>query len=1347
MPPNPGPTDLLPILARRAEIEDAIRRHRVVVICGETGSGKTTQLPQICLALANPTARGIIAHTQPRRLAARAVATRIAEELNTPLGELVGVKVRFQDQTGPRTRIKLLTDGMLLAELGSDPELRRYSTIIIDEAHERSLNIDFLLGYLRRLVAPGGPRPDLTIIITSATIDPKRFSDHFGGPSVAPVIEVSGRTYPVEVRYRPTQDDPRPASTSSAVATSLPVTDAAFDISTLDFNAIADAVDELCSPRLPEGDVLVFLPGEREIRLAADTLRRRGAADDADILPLFSRLSNQEQDRIFHPGGRRRVILATNVAETSLTVPGIRYVVDTGVARLSRYDPARKIQKLPVEWISRASAQQRSGRCGRVAAGVCIRLYSESAFTARPMFTAPEIRRTNLAGVILQMKSLNLGPVEQFPFLDPPDAAQIRDGYETLFELGALDTTTHDPAACAAAPLSRIGVAMSRIPLDPRLARILIAATEEDCVDDAVILAGALAIQDPRERPMGKQDDADRAQLIFRNETSDFLTLRNIWDQHEHASSTTSRGELFAWCREHFISAARMREWADMVRQLRDIADGVFRRGDAEDDETPVADALTARAAPRAELSREDRLHRALLTGLISNVACREGESGSFDYRGVRGNVAQIFPGSALFKKGPKWIMAAEVVQTTRLFARTVARIDPEWIEELAGHMFRRQFSDHHLDPDTGEPSAWERLTMSGIVVVPRRRASIAAHDSAAARQIFIRDALAAAAWHTDEPFQSNNRAVLAAARTLEAKLRRRGVLRGTDELAEWFEARLPQSIISPGGLLSWLRTDHTARNNAISLDVRDVIKPEFADRLDHAAFPDELAAPAGVSFEHPAPLEYIFSPGKDADGITVSLHVADLPSLTTERCAWLVPGMLSDLVLALMKSLSKQSRAALENKAQLADIAPACAGLVDFAARPLPESLSEAVHVLHNIEIAPAEWPLAALPAHLRLRVRVIDDQGKELAVDRDLPALLKRFDAKIKAVRASKARATFEREGLHTWDFADLPSRIELEHAGVIHEAFPTIIDKNESVSLSLAATAREAELLTRAGVRRLFALACRDELAFHLDALPHWSEMCRQFNQLGTAAELRDAMTCIIAERTFITGQPAITTRAQFDARREEQWGRLAASAREAADVVARILEPRSIVAKRLSGGTPRIWASSIADIREHAAYLMPRGFLTSVSWERLREYPRYAQAMRERLLALREDGKQAETAALEKFLPHWKKFTGWVAQAMSAERAAAQAAEAQPPTPAPGASTSKPPLPRARRAAPSVNLDAGEWALTPGVLPPSVERYRWSLEDLRLLMFAPGSKPATWSAPLAEIEKLWAACPPR
>jgi ATP-dependent helicase HrpA len=1330
MPPNPGPTDLLPILARRAEIEDAIRRHRVVVICGETGSGKTTQLPQICLALANPTARGIIAHTQPRRLAARAVAARIAEELNTPLGELVGVKVRFQDQTGPRTKIKLLTDGMLLAELGSDPELRRYSTIIIDEAHERSLNIDFLLGYLRHLVAPGGPRPDLTLIITSATIDPKRFSDHFGGPSIAPVIEVSGRTYPVEIRYRPTQDDPRPPSTSSAAATSTAAIDVAFDISTLDFSAIADAVDELCSPRLPEGDVLVFLPGEREIRLATDALRRRSAADDADILPLFSRLSNQEQDRIFHPGGRRRVILATNVAETSLTVPGIRYVVDTGLARLSRYDPARKIQKLPVEWISRASAQQRSGRCGRVAAGVCIRLYSESAFTSRPMFTAPEIRRTNLAGVILQMKSLGLGPIEHFPFLDPPDAAQIRDGYETLFELGALDTTTSDPATCAAAPLSRVGIAMSRIPLDPRLSRILIAAAEEDCVDDAVILAAALAIQDPRERPMGKQDDADRAQLVFRNETSDFLTLRNIWDQHEHATATMSRGDSFAWCREHFISATRMREWADMVRQLRDVA--------ADTDQSNIIIRNNKQRPP------EDRLHRALLTGLISNVACREGESGSFDYRGVRGNVVQIFPGSALFKKGPKWIMAAEVVQTTRLFARTVARIDPEWIEELAGHMFRRQFSDHHLDAETGEPSAWERVTMSGIVVVPRRRASIAAHDPAAARQIFLRDALGAAAWQTDEPFQTRNRVVLAAARSLEAKLRRRGVVRSTDELAEWFARRVPAAVVSPGGLMSWLRGDAAGRDAMLMLGVRDVVKPEFAELADSLAFPDELAAPAGVGFEHPALIEYVFSPGKEADGITVTVRVADLPNLTPERCAWLVPGMLAELVLALIKSLPKQARSALERKGAIGEIAQACAGLMDFAARPLPEALSEAVEVLHGAEIAAEDWPLAALPAHLRMRVRVVDDHGKELAADRDLAALMKRFEAKIKAARAAKARATFERDGLVAWEFGDLPGRIEVEHAGVMHEAFPAIIDRGGSVSLSLAATAREAEVLTRAGVRRLFALACGEELKFHLEAFSQWSEMCRQFGQLGTATELRDAMTCIVAERTFMSGQAGVTTRGQFEERREQQWGRLAASAREAADVVARILEPRSIVAKRLSGGTPRIWASSTADIREHAAYLMPRGFLTSVSWERLREYPRYSQAMRERLLALREDGKQAETAALEKFLPQWKRFTGWVAQAMSAERAAAQAAELEIERRAEGAGASRLPLPRARRAAPSVNVDAGEWALMPGALPANVERYRWALEDVRVLMFAPGSKVAGWAGAIAEVEKLWAAC---
>ncbi|MBL8747002.1 MAG: ATP-dependent RNA helicase HrpA [Phycisphaerae bacterium] len=1283
---SPASSPILPILERRAEIEAAVARHRVVVICGETGSGKTTQLPRICLEMGRA-AHGIIGHTQPRRLAARAVAARIAEERGESLGGIVGSKVRFQDQTSRQTRIKVMTDGVLLAELGTDPDLISYSTIIIDEAHERSLNIDFLLGYLRHLLTR---RDDLKVIVTSATIDPQRFSTFFGGPARAPVIEVSGRTYPVDVRYRAVAEDDE-------------------EFERLEVEAVADAVDELCSPRLPEGDVLVFVPGEREIRQCGEALKRRGVV--ADVLPLYSRLTNQEQDRIFHPGDRRRVIISTNVAETSLTVPGIRYVVDTGYARLNRYDPQRKIQRLPIEAISQASANQRSGRCGRTAAGVCIRLYSEESYRSRPRFTDPEVLRTSLAGAILRMKSLGLGPIEEFPFLDPPNEASIRDGYETLFELGAITS------ASGAGALTEVGRGMSRIPLDPRIARMLIAAEREGSLRELVVLAGALSIPDPRDRPMGKQDQADRAQMVFRDDSSDFLTLLRVWDQYSHAETVNTHGGVRDWCREHFLSPTRMREWVEMVRQLREVADELGLRRN----EKP--------ASP-------DAIHRALLTGLITNAACREGESGSFDYRGVRGNTLSLFPGSVLFKKNPKWIMAAEVVQTSRLFARTLARIDPAWVEELAGHMFQRQLSDKHLDVETGQPSAWERVTMSGIVVVPRRRAALAPTDPTAARAIFLREGLAQCKWRCDAPFMVNNRRVLDEARQAEAMLRRRNVVVTDDALSEWFERRVPPSVTDPETFERWRPQAEQLDARVLHLSLADVVEKRALEALGRDRFPSALRIEdhAGV-FE--CPLRYALAPGKDEDGVTATVLLADLPRLSPERTAWLVPGMLPELVQSLMKTLPKPLRDSIEAKGTLERVGAPCVDVMSFGVGPLDAALSEAIAVLYGVQVPREAWSFKGLPAHLRLRVRVVNDQGIEQAVDRDLPALVARFQGKIQRARASAARAAMEREGITTWDFGAIADPVRVERDGVELTLHPALVDRGDSVSLVLEDTPERAALESACGVRRLFALACADEVGVYLSALPQWPEMSRQYGAFGTPDALRDALTCVVAERVFIAGQPAVRSRDDFEARSRECWGRLAMAAREVGETVARVLDARAKVAHRLSGGTPRLWAESVADMREHAAYLMPRGFLLRLSWERLKRYPIYAQAMRERLLSLREDGKGAETEALRLFLPHWKKFTGWVARAMSAGRALSESPEGT----ARASPRGKAPLPQAKRAAPSVNLDAGEWAMSPGNLPASVERYRWALEELRVALFSPSDADKNAVA-LKEVQRLWA-----
>ncbi|CAG0983531.1 ATP-dependent RNA helicase HrpA [Phycisphaerales bacterium] len=1277
----------LPILLRRADIEAAVRAHQIVVICGETGSGKTTQLPQICVGLGLHTS-GMIGHTQPRRIAARAVAARIAEEMGVALGGRVGYKVRFDDKTSRDTAIKVMTDGILLAELAGEPTLRAYSTIILDEAHERSLNIDFLLGYLRTLLPR---RPDLRVIVTSATIDPKRFSEYFGGPGKAPVIEVSGRVFPVEVRYHDTDADEE-------------------NFERMELDAVADAVEDLAGPRSGEGDILVFLPGEREIRLAADQIRRRGV--DAEILPLFSRLTSQEQDRIFHlhPAGRQRVILATNIAETSLTVPGIRYVVDSGLVRLTRYDPQRKIQRLPIERVSQASANQRSGRCGRVAAGVCIRLYAKSALDQQPKFTDPEIRRANLAGVILQMKALRLPPIENFPFLDPPDAAAIHDGYETLFELGALG------AASAEGALTPVGEHLARLPLDPRLGRMLLAAEGERSLAEVLVLAALLSIQDPRQRPMDRQEEADRAQLVFRHESSDFMTALKLWDQYRHAAGTLGSGESQRWCREHFLSAARMREWTETHRQLASIAEDL-------------------RLAINAEPATEDAIHRALLTGLISNVACRDAAGGSFDYKGVRGNTVSLFPGSVLFKKGPKWIMAAEVVQTTRLYARTAARIEPEWIEELAGHMFRHQLSDRHFDAETGEPSAWERVTMNGIVVVPRRRAALARHDPAAARRLFVSEGLAQGKWGGEYPFLAHNRAVLDAASTAEAKLRRRGLAADVETIAAWFESRIPASVRDPASFAAWHRTAAASNPRLLHLSPADVLKPEAASAGDPALFPGTLALSRDGE-PVPAPLTYAWTPGKDEDGVTVTLGLTDLPLLTPARSRWLVPGSLPDLFAALIKGLPKGQQAALAAKASIPEMAAACAQVVEFGTGDPGRALSEALDALYSVRIEPGAWAFAGLPAHLRLRVRVLDETGKEIAAGRDVAALHTKLAARIEKAAAKSARAQFERTGLTAWDFGDLPERVEVERAGETVGAYPTLIDHRASVTLTLLDSREAAARETFRGVRRLFALACREEVQHHLAAFEGWSDMARHYSALGPAEELRDEITCLVAERAFLASGATPRTRAEFDALSQANWGKLAAACREVCDVVSRILEPRFRLAHRLSGGTSRNWAASVADIREHAAYLMPRGFLALVPWERLRHYPRYVTVMRERLFGLREGGSHSETAALQAVLPHWKRFTGWVARAMSAQRErAAELEEAA----AKSARTAKSPLPQARRAAPTVNLDAGEWAITPGNLPKAVEEYRWALEELRAAAFGP--QPPKGAPGVGDLDSLW------
>ncbi|MEI7446914.1 MAG: ATP-dependent RNA helicase HrpA, partial [Burkholderiales bacterium] len=972
--------EALPVSGRRDEIAAAIAAHPVVIVGGETGSGKTTQLPKICL-LAGRGARGLIGHTQPRRLAATSVARRIAEEVGSPLGTDVGFKIRFNEKVSKTARIKLMTDGILLAETQGDPLLRQYDTIVIDEAHERSLNIDFLLGYLKQLVE-GPRRDDLKLVITSATIDAERFARHFAGPTgPAPVIEVSGRTYPVEMRWRPPneaaggtagRDDDTRAGRGGRRddddETDLP-------------GAIEDAIDELWAEG--PGDILVFLPGEREIREAAEHLRRAwagrghraGRVASAEILPLFSRLSAADQQKVFAPSGVPRVVLATNVAETSLTVPGIRYVVDTGLARVKRYRYRGKVEQLQIEPVSRAAANQRAGRCGRVADGICIRLYDEADFAKRPAFTDPEVLRSSLASVILRMKSLHLADIDAFPFVDPPPRRAITDGYDLLAELDAID---------AEGRLTKVGQQLARLPVDPRIGRMLLAARERGCLREALVVASALSVQDPRERPPEKQQAADQAHARFTDPRSDFVSLVKLWDAWQAGKGANESNRAYASRLEReFLSVRKLREWADVHAQLSEAVSELHW-------------------APNAEPAPYEPLHRALLAGLLGNLGCRAPEEPY--YLGTHATKFWLHPASGLSKRssarqqqaadaakagakaegsaGARWVMAAEMVDTTKLYARTVARIDPAWIEQTAGHLIRRSWSEPHWEKNAGQVVALERGVLYGLVVYAGRRVHYASIDPKLARELLIREALVAGDWESDCAFFRHNRKVVAEVEQLEAKIRRPDLLVDEQFLFDWFDAQLPADVTSGQQLERWWRAASRENPALLKLSREQLLKKE-AEGVDHRNFPKRIEM-RGVGFE----ASYHFDPGADDDGVTLQVPLYTLNQVDAVRAEWLVPGMLADKVAALLKSLPQKHRR------HLLPLDAWAAGFVERAgegtgSRPLVEALIEDLRDHASVRVLPTDFRLETLPAHLFMTFRVVDEHGRFLAVSRNLAQL----------------------------------------------------------------------------------------------------------------------------------------------------------------------------------------------------------------------------------------------------------------------------------------------------------------------------------------------------------------------
>ena len=1288
--------EALPVSARKDEIAAAIAANPVVIVCGETGSGKTTQLPKICLELGRGV-QGLIGHTQPRRLAARSVARRVAEELDTRIGEGVGVKVRFQDRTAPDSLIKLMTDGILLAESQHDPLLKAYDTIIIDEAHERSLNIDFLLGYLKRLLHK---RQDLKVIITSATIDAERFANHFainGKP--APVIEVSGRLYPVEVSWRPIEDPREQAAKNTANLNAGTAGErrerSAREEREADedrlYEAISDAVDELS--RCGSGDVLVFLPGEREIRDAAEVLRKRHPPH-TEILPLYSRLSAEEQDRVFRGHSGRRVVLATNVAETSLTVPGIRYVVDAGLARVKRYSYRSKVEQLQIEKISRAAARQRAGRCGRVADGICIRLYDEQDFEARSEFTDPEILRSSLANVILRMLDLRLGDVTQFPFLEPPPDKAIRDGLLLLQELGAVVAKPEDHQQ-----LTRLGRDLARLPLDPRLGRMVLAARDNHCLTELAIIASALGAQDPRQRPPEQQQAADEAhrRIMFGpEEQSEFTAWLKLWAWYEEAMKHNSARKLTQLCQKNFLSILRLREWRDIHGQLHTLAAELGWKFNT----TPAT---------------YEQIHRALLTGLLGNIGCKSEEKG--DYLGARGIRFVVHPGSYLQKKAGKWLVAAELAETSRLFARCVARVNPEWVEQIGEHLIRRSYSEPHWEKKAMQVVAFERTTLYGLTLQAKRRVHYGPLDPAASREIFIREGLVAGeidqAWVSRWPFYRHNLKLIEEIEQLEHKQRRQDVLVDDALIEAFYDARIPADIVNGAGFDAWRREAEKSNPKLLVLDRDDLMRHE-AGGVTTDNFPPEIEI-GGARYD----LSYHFAPGAADDGVTLTLPLAYLNRLSPEACEWLVPGLLRDKVLQLLKQLPQRYRSKLVPLPAFADEFIAaqsnktnqnCAGLL---ATLMHHILFERGLNARGWALTPEAFAPEALPSHLHMNFRLVDADGRQRDQSRSLSELRARWAQEARQAFSASAQAAVQAQaaaqvhttvastatqtsGITAWSFGELPELMELAVDGQILFGYPALQDDGDSVSIRVFDSPDAARAIHRQGLLRLFALALQEPWKGFDKQLRKDSELGMRYMPLGDAADLVQQILWMALQQACLADQAQDWPRnaeAFADAARRGRE-RLGLLIQELTRLVRTILDEWASVRKRLP--TAKAWPAAVADIEAHLARVITPRFVREIDRDHLQHLPRYLKAHHLRLDRLKGGGAPAlarDQAALADWNHLWQSY----------ER-------------------------RARDLARS------------GVQDERLNQFRWQLEELRVSLFAQELK-TPLPVSVKRLEKAW------
>lgn len=1171
----------LPVSQKQHEIAEAIRDHQVVIVAGETGSGKTTQLPKICLESGRGI-RGLIGHTQPRRLAARSVASRIAEELKTTPGGCVGYKVRFNDQVSETTQIKLMTDGILLAEIQQDRLLLQYDTIIIDEAHERSLNIDFLLGYLRQLLPR---RPDLKVIITSATIDPQRFSRHFNN---APVIEVSGRTWPVEVRYRPVSSD---------------VTESDRD----QLQAILDAVDELSHESY--GDILVFMSGEREIRDTAEALNKQQLRH-TEIVPLYARLSNSEQNRVFQPHTGRRIVLATNVAETSLTVPGIKYVIDPGTARISRYSYRNRVQRLPIEAISRASANQRKGRCGRVSEGICVRLYSEQDFELRPEFTDPEILRTNLASVILQMTALGLGDITAFPFIEAPDKRHIQDGVRLLEELSAIDPVSSGQHY----QLTSLGRRLAQLPLDPRLGRMILEAPRLGCLREVMIITAALSIQDPRERPAEKQQAADEKHQRYADKESDFLTWVNLWNAIQEQQKTVTANVFRRQCKSDYLNYLRVREWQDIYTQLRHTV-------------RELGLPLNSEPAPWPQI------HQALLSGLLSHIGQKDVDKPEFT--GARNIRFALFPGSGLFKKPPKWVMAAELTETSRLWGRTVARIDPEWIEPLAPHLIKRSYSEPHWEKKSGAVMAMEKVTLYGLTIISGRKVNYGKIDPLLSRELFIRHAMVEGEWHTRHAFFKANQRLLNEIEDLEHKSRRRDILVDDETLFTFYDQRVGQEVVSASHFDSWWKKAGAATPDLLDFDKQMLIK-EGAKSVSQLDYPDYWQ-----QNNLKLPLSYQFEPGADADGVTLRIPLPLLNQIVEQGFEWQVPGLRRDLIISLIKSLPKSLR---RHFVPAPNYAEAFLGRVSDTETRLTDVLEREFRRMTGVSVDQEAWQWDMVPDHLKMSFRVVDEQGRKLAESKNLQQLRQQLQNKVQETLTQIADEGVEQSGLSHWSFGDLPQHYEQKKGGYRVKAWPALVDEKQSVSIQLFDSEGRQQHNMWQGLRRLLLLNIPSPVKYLHEKLPNKAKLGLYFNPYGKVTELiEDCITCGVDKLMTEAGAP-VWHEAEFNRLQQHVRAEINTEVVNIASLVEQILSQVFLVNKKLKGRIDMALALGLSDIKAQLNGLVYPGFVTRTGWQRLPDILRYLKAIERRLEKLPVDphSDRAKMLKIEKIQQTWQSW---------------------------------------------------------------------------------------------------------